>query len=150
VVLLGMRFLSGVFLMSFFMSESVLYEGLFGLVELLDGFLKRLLGFFDSMRMGILLLGGFFESSLSLADSLFVFSNRLGVLAMGFVCASVSHDSSGLSLLFLQVTLGLSKRFVGQLSGLLDLLLHVLGGLLDGVVSSSKFSSEHGVVSALR
>ena len=102
------------------------------------------------MRVFLGLLLGVLESFLSLADRLFVFSNRLGVLTMGFVSVSVFHDSFSLLLLFLQGTLGLTKRFAGKLSGLLNLLLHVLGGLLDGVVSSSKFSSEHGVVSALR
>jgi len=150
-----MNLLSGVLLCGLFMSVSsllgsVLLSGLFGLMELLDSFLKGLLCFFDSMRVGLSLLLGVLESFLSLADRLFVFSNRLGVLTMGFVSASVFHDSFSLLLLFLQGTLGLTKRFAGKLRGLLDLLLHVLGGLLDGVVSSSKVSSELGVVSALR
>lgn len=73
----------------------------------------------------------------------------LGMLALGSLGSKgVLHGSLSSLLLSLQGSLRSSDSWVGNFLCLFQLLLHEFRGLLDGVVFSSQFISEHGIVSA--
>jgi len=137
--------LSGLLFMCFLVCVSVLLSSMFSLNELVLGFLEGFLRFLDSMfalaGVGLGLLDSVLESSFGFVDLVFVLSHSLSMLAIVFMSTGVSHNSFGFSGLLPQSSLSLNDRRVSLLGCLLDLLLDVFGGLLDGVVSSSEISS---------
>ena len=150
----GSRFLNSSLLLLFGFLSQVLLESLLGFMVCNFSFLKSSSSLLhSSLVMSVGLLGSFTHSSFEDLPSFRYCPSRLPdslcMLTMRSLLAhSVSHSPLGSLLLSLQGPLGFGDGGWHRLLGLLQLLLDVLGSLLNRGIDLSKSLSKHVVMSA--